>query len=94
LVHPLTLILLDPAHTGHGYATQAVQELLRHCFQDLGVRRVTANCFLAHHASVSFIERRMGRKRRRPSFAVGNWIGKARRSECDGCARVAMPVVD
>ena len=32
--------VLDPAHTGHGYATEAVQALIRICFEDLGLRRV------------------------------------------------------
>jgi RimJ/RimL family protein N-acetyltransferase len=49
--------VLDPAHTGHGYATEAVRELLRHCFQDLGVRRVTANCFLDNATSWRLMER-------------------------------------
>jgi RimJ/RimL family protein N-acetyltransferase len=49
--------VLDPAHTGHGYATEAVRELLRHCFEDLGVRRVTANCFLANDTSWRLMER-------------------------------------
>ena len=49
--------VLDPAHTGHGYATEAVRELLRHCFQDLGVRRVTANCFLDNDTSWRLMER-------------------------------------
>jgi RimJ/RimL family protein N-acetyltransferase len=43
--------VLDPACTGHGYATEAVRELLRYCFQDLGVHRVTANCFLDNDTS-------------------------------------------
>jgi RimJ/RimL family protein N-acetyltransferase len=30
--------VLDPDHTGHGYATEAVREILRYCFQDLVVR--------------------------------------------------------
>ncbi len=38
--------VLDPAYTGHGYATEVIRELLRYCFQDLGVRRVTAHCLL------------------------------------------------
>jgi RimJ/RimL family protein N-acetyltransferase len=49
--------VLDPAHTGHGYATEAVRELLRYCFQDLGVRRVTANCFLDNDTSWRLMER-------------------------------------
>ena len=49
--------VIDPAHTGRGYATEAVRELLRHCFEDLGVRRVTANCFLGNDASWRLMER-------------------------------------
>jgi RimJ/RimL family protein N-acetyltransferase len=49
--------VLDPAHTGHGYATEAVRELLRHCFRDLGLRRVTANCFLDNDTSWRLMER-------------------------------------
>ena len=49
--------VLDPAHTGHGYATEAVHELLRYCFQDLGVRRVTAKCFLDNDTSLRLLER-------------------------------------
>ena len=33
------------AHQGQGYATEAVRELLRVCFEDLGVRRVVALAF-------------------------------------------------
>jgi RimJ/RimL family protein N-acetyltransferase len=49
--------VLDPAYTGHGYATEAVRELLRCCFEDLGVRRVTANCFLDNDTSWRLMER-------------------------------------
>jgi RimJ/RimL family protein N-acetyltransferase len=49
--------VLDPAHTGHGYATEAVRELLRHCFEDLRVRRVIANCFLGNDTSWRLMER-------------------------------------
>ncbi|MCB0896367.1 MAG: GNAT family N-acetyltransferase [Nocardioides sp.] len=49
--------VLDPAHSGHGYATEAVRELLRYCFEDLGVRRVVANCFLENDASWRLMER-------------------------------------
>ena len=48
---------LDPGATGHGYATEAVRELLRHCFEDLGLHRVTANCFLDNDASWRLMER-------------------------------------
>lgn len=49
--------VLDPAYTGHGYATEAVAELLRFCFEDLGVRRVVANCFTGNTASWRLMER-------------------------------------
>jgi RimJ/RimL family protein N-acetyltransferase len=49
--------VLDPTYTGQGYATEAVRELLRHCFEDLGVRRVTATCFLANDSSWRLMER-------------------------------------
>jgi RimJ/RimL family protein N-acetyltransferase len=48
--------VLDPACTGHGYATEAVRELLRYCFQDLGVHRVTANCFFDNDTSWHLME--------------------------------------
>ena len=62
--------VLDPAYTGHGYATEAVRELLRHGFQDLGLRRVTAVCFFDNDASWRLMERvghapRAARRRRR-----------------------------
>ena len=49
--------VLHPAHTGRGYATEAVRELLRHCFEDLGVRRVVASCFVDNEASWRLMER-------------------------------------
>jgi RimJ/RimL family protein N-acetyltransferase len=70
--------VLDPAHTGHGYATEAVRELLRYCFQDLGVRRVTANCFLANETSWRLMER-VGMRRelhavRESLHRSGRWL--------------------
>ena len=70
--------VLDPAYTGHGYATEAVRELLRHCFQDLGVRRVTANCFLDNDTSWSLMER-VGMRRelhavRESLHRSGRWL--------------------
>jgi RimJ/RimL family protein N-acetyltransferase len=49
--------VLDPAHTGAGYATEAVKELLHVCFADLGLRRVTAECFTDNEASWRLMER-------------------------------------
>lgn len=48
---------LDPAHQGRGLATEAVAALLGVCFEDLGLRRVTANCFADHVASWRLMER-------------------------------------
>ncbi|HST67830.1 MAG TPA: GNAT family N-acetyltransferase [Mycobacteriales bacterium] len=49
--------VLDPAYAGHGYATEAVRELLRLCFQELGLRRVEAGCFAANEPSWRLMER-------------------------------------
>lgn len=48
---------LHPDHAGLGYATEAVRELLRVCFVDLGLRRVTANCFADNEGSWRLMER-------------------------------------
>ena len=48
---------LHPDHAGRGYATEAVRELVRLCFEDLGLRRVTANCFADNEASWRLMER-------------------------------------
>ncbi len=49
--------VLHPDHAGHGYATEAVRELIRLCFEDLGLRRVTANCFADNGASARLMQR-------------------------------------
>jgi len=49
--------VLDPAHAGQGYATEAVREELRICFEDLGVRRVIAQCFADNVPSWRLMER-------------------------------------
>jgi RimJ/RimL family protein N-acetyltransferase len=49
--------VLDPAFGGRGLATEAVRELLRVCFEDLRLRRVTANAFAANEASWRLMER-------------------------------------
>jgi RimJ/RimL family protein N-acetyltransferase len=48
---------LNPQHQGHGYATEAVAELIRICFEDLELRRVTAMCFAENEASWRLMER-------------------------------------
>jgi RimJ/RimL family protein N-acetyltransferase len=70
--------VLDPAHTGHGYATEAVRALLRHSFDDLGVRRVIASCFLDNDASWRLMER-IGMRRethavRESLHRSGRWL--------------------
>ncbi len=48
---------VSPAHQGRGHATEAAGELVRACFEDLGVRRVTAAAFAANHPSLRIMER-------------------------------------
>jgi RimJ/RimL family protein N-acetyltransferase len=70
--------VLDPRYTGHGYAVEAVRALLRHCFEDLGVRRVTANSFLGNEASLRLMQR-VGMRRevhavRESLHRSGRWL--------------------
>jgi RimJ/RimL family protein N-acetyltransferase len=60
---------LDPEYGGRGYATEAVNELLRVCFEELGLRRVTAECFAGNERSWQLMER-VGM--RRESYAVSD----------------------
>jgi RimJ/RimL family protein N-acetyltransferase len=62
--------VLDPSHRGHGYATEVVQELFRICFDELGLRRVVANCFADNVASWQLMER-VGMRREAHSRADG-----------------------
>ncbi len=48
---------IDPAEEGHGYATEAVRELVRLAFEELGLRRLVANAFAANAASWRLMER-------------------------------------
>lgn len=70
--------VIHPDHAGNGYATEAVTELIRISFEDLGLRRVTANCFAANESSWRLMER-LGM--RREIYAVrdslhrsGEWL--------------------
>ena len=49
--------VLDPAYAGQGYATEAVRAELRICFEEIGVRRVIAQCFADNVASWKLMER-------------------------------------
>ena len=69
---------LDPSYGGRGYATEAVEELIRICFEDLGLRRVVANCFADNVASWRLMER-VGMRRelyavRESLHRSGEWL--------------------
>jgi RimJ/RimL family protein N-acetyltransferase len=66
---------LDPAHQGKGYATEGMRELLRVCFDDLGVRRVTAVAFAENAPSLAVMER-LGM--RRESLAIADALHRDR----------------
>jgi RimJ/RimL family protein N-acetyltransferase len=58
--------ILHPDHAGRGYALEAVRELIRLCFEELGLRRVTANCFADNDVSWRLMER-LGMRRTPPA---------------------------
>ena len=66
---------LDPAYSGRGYATEAAAELLRICFEDLGLRRVRALCFADNEPSWRLMER-LGM--RREEYAVRDSLHRTR----------------
>jgi RimJ/RimL family protein N-acetyltransferase len=73
--------VLDPAHTGHGYDTEAARALLDHCFTTLRVRRVVAGCFVANDSSCRLMER-LGMRREGLAIAAslhrsGQWLDTA-----------------
>jgi len=69
---------LRPEETGKGYATEAVEAVLRICFDDLGLRRVTASCFTANTASYRLMERvgmrREARTMKDALHTSGEWM--------------------
>jgi RimJ/RimL family protein N-acetyltransferase len=60
--------VIDPAYGGQGLATEAVSELFRICFEDLGLRRVTALCFADNEPSWRLMER-LGMRREEHNVA-------------------------
>lgn len=70
--------MVHPDHAGQGIATEAARELLRICFEDLGLRRVTAACFADNVASWRVMER-IGMRRETATVAdslhrSGRWL--------------------
>lgn len=69
---------LDPAYQGRGLATEAVAALLAVCFEGLGLRRVTANCFADNVASWRLMERlgmrRETHTRQESLHRSGRWL--------------------
>ena len=49
--------VIAPAHQGRGYATEAARGALEICFDHLGLRRVTAGCFVENEASWRIMEK-------------------------------------
>jgi RimJ/RimL family protein N-acetyltransferase len=49
--------LVDPAYARQGLATEGAREVLRLCFDGLGLRRVTAAAFAENTASVRVMEK-------------------------------------
>ncbi len=69
---------LDPDYAGHGYATEAVDALIQICFQQLELRRATAQCFADNVASWRLMER-VGMRRevhtvRESLHRSGQWL--------------------
>ena len=67
--------VIDPRHAGRGFATEAARELMRLCFEDLGVRRVVAYCFADNAPSWRLMER-LGM--RRETYAVKESLHRGR----------------
>lgn len=49
--------VLDPEHTGRGYATEAIRAVIDVCVGALGLRRVHAGCFADNEPSWRLMER-------------------------------------
>jgi RimJ/RimL family protein N-acetyltransferase len=69
---------IAPAEEGHGYATEAVKELVRIAFEELGLRRLVANAFAANEPSWRLMER-LGMRReiyavRESLHRSGEWM--------------------
>ena len=68
--------VVNPAHQGRGYATEAVEALLRLGFEDLGLHRVAARCDARNTASARVMERAGMRREAhlvQSEFIKGEW---------------------
>lgn len=70
--------VIHPDQQGHGYASEAVIEVIRMCFEDLHLRRITAGCFAANDASWRMMEK-LGMRRetatvRESLHRSGQWM--------------------
>ena len=70
--------VLHPHHAGRGYGAEAVRELIRICFEELDLRRVTAHCFADNKQSWRLMER-VGMRRevytvRESLHRSGEWL--------------------
>lgn len=69
-------------HQGRGLATEAVGRMIEACFDDLGLRRLTAECFAGNEASRRLMER-LGMRREGWAWADalhrdGGWLDSYR----------------
>ena len=68
--------IVHPAHTGHGYATEAAALMLRLGFEELGLHRVEARLDARNLASARVLER-LGMRREaclvQTRFVRGEW---------------------
>ena len=46
-----------PEHHGHGYVTEAFQEIIRFAFEDNGVYRISTGCFAENRASEKVMQK-------------------------------------
>lgn len=73
--------VLDPDHTGHGYATEAASALLGMAFEGLGLRRVVARIDARNDASAAVL-RRLG-MRQEAHLVENEWFKGEWGSEID-----------
>jgi RimJ/RimL family protein N-acetyltransferase len=69
--------VMNPRFHGHGYATEAVTELLRIGFSEAGLHRITANADARNEASIRVMER-IGMRREahfvQAAYEKGEWV--------------------